>query len=470
VLLQSWGNFADYDLNAGTQRKRFQRLQIAIMVIGVVGTALALINQVFAPKDANGSIVMTPLSDWWFYHPWDPEKQIVDPRNFFRRPWVGWWLIHYVLLIIPILLTVLITALNRFKQGNKWLLLRASAEAIKREIFRYRARSGDYAEVANVAPTPGTPGNGTPAPPRPNPDQVLAQRVEDITRRAMRTEVNASALKPYDRDKGIPPHMDAARGGDDGLSYLSPERYVDLRLGDQLNYYRTKAIKHERQLKVIQWSIFIIGGVGSLLAAINQQVWIALTTAVAAALTSYLSYQQTESTLTKYNQAATDLNNVKAWWTALPPEEQAKQENVTTLVDHTEQVLQSELDGWVQQMQNALAELRKGQEKAPEPEETIGGDGPTLPPAATVQPAGGDQIVTDGERPTDEEATATEELREEDATTEEGGTDDTTTPTEETATTEDAGTTGEPTGSDATGGTEEPAGAPETTGETPPGG
>ena len=374
VLLQSWGHFADYDLNAILQRKRFERLQVAIIVIGVMGTALALTKQVYNAGDAQ--------TDFWR-------------------------LIYYVLIVIPILLMILITAANRFKQGNKWLLLRASAEAIKREIFRFRARSGDYKEVSNLPPlapappvppaiSPESPSNATtaapgspvpscaeaqpsPQPPPPTPEQVLAQRVEDITRRVMRTEVNASALKPYDRDKGLPPHMDAARG-DDGLSLLTPDRYVQVRLGDQLNYYRKAAVKHERQLNVIQWSIFIIGGLGTLLAAINRQVWIALTTALAAALTTFLSFRQTESIVTKYNQTATDLKNVKAWWAALPPAEQAKQTNIDALVDHTEQVLQSELDGWVQQMQNALAELRKGQAQAAEKEEKRAAGGSAPPP------------------------------------------------------------------------------------------
>ena len=153
----------------------------------------------------------------------------------------------------------------------------------------------------------------------------------------------------------------AAQGGDDGFSYLTPDRYVEVRLGDQLNYFRRKSITHDRQLRAISWLIFIIGGVGTYLAAVNQQVWIALTTAVVAALGTYLAYRQTETTLTKYNQAATDLANVKAWWISLSAEEQAQQGNIDSLVDHTEQVLQSELDGWVQQMQNSLAELRKAQ-------------------------------------------------------------------------------------------------------------
>jgi len=156
-----------------------------------------------------------------------------------------------------------------------------------------------------------------------------------------------------------------------------------VRLADQLKFYKNRAVKHEKKLKAIQWTIFIIGGLGTLLAAVNQQVWIALTTAVAAALTTYLSYQQTESTLTKYNQAFTDLENVKLWWSALPADEQAKQESVDALVDHTEKVLQSELDGWVQQMQNALAELRKGQAQATEREDGEGGGGAPAPTATS---------------------------------------------------------------------------------------
>jgi len=196
----------------------------------------------------------------------------------------------------------------------------------------------------------------------------------------MRTEVNLSALVPYNKDKGFPPYMDAAKGGDDGFSYLTPDRYVEVRLGDQLNYFRKSSLRLEKQLKALYWLTFIIGGIGTYLAAVNQQVWIALTTALVAAIGTYLGYRQTENTLTKYNQAVTDLANVKAWWNALSAEEQSLQENIDSLVEHTEQVLQSELDGWVQQMQNALAELRKGQEPAPEKEENREPREPASPP------------------------------------------------------------------------------------------
>ncbi|HKQ03960.1 MAG TPA: DUF4231 domain-containing protein [Blastocatellia bacterium] len=311
VLLQAWETFADYDLNAKLQQTRFNRLQLAILVLGLLATTLAIVKQVS----------------------WGEVERGKEP--------LGYLILMRTLIVIPIALTVLVTVANRFKQGNKWLLLRAGAESIKREIYRYRVRAMYYKE---------------------NPEQQLSQKVEDVTRRTMRTEVNATALRRYDKDQGFPPYMYAAQGGDDGFSILTPDRYIKFRLGDQKNYFRKKSLSLERRLRWLSWVTFIVGGVGTYLAAIDKAVWVALTTAVVAALGTYLAYTQTENTLTKYNQAATDLTNVKAWWTALPAEDQSKQENLDLLVEHTEQVLQSELDGWVQQMQNALDKLREDQE------------------------------------------------------------------------------------------------------------
>ncbi len=46
---------------------------------------------------------------------------------------------------------------------------------------------------------------------------------------------------------------------------------------------------------------------------------------------------------------------------ALSLEERADQHNIDLLVEHTEKILASELTGWVQEMHDALAELRTQQ-------------------------------------------------------------------------------------------------------------
>lgn len=350
VLMQAWERFADYDFNAILQQQRYKRQQNSILLIGLIITALAIFNEIY-----DGNLKRLTFERWW------PgiRNGVLTPSE------ISWTAIHYLLLAAPIIVTILITAANRFKQGNKWLLLRSGAEGIKREIYKFRTRAEAYGGMPAAAPPDVEVPTATVAPP--TAEQVLAQRVEDITRRVMRTEVNSSVLVPYKKELGFPPYMEPDKGGDDGFSTLAPDRYVQVRLEDQFGFYRKKALKLERQVKWLQWSVFIIGGLGTFLAAINRQVWIALTTAAAAAITTYLSYQQTEETLMKYNQAATDLENVKSWWMALPADEQARAENVNALVNHTESVLQTEQEGWVQRMQDALAQLREAQVPIAEP-------------------------------------------------------------------------------------------------------
>ena len=43
-------------------------------------------------------------------------------------------LLHVVIVIVPIIMAILVAAANRFNAGDKWVVLRASAEAIKQEI------------------------------------------------------------------------------------------------------------------------------------------------------------------------------------------------------------------------------------------------------------------------------------------------------------------------------------------------
>lgn len=310
TLRSAWERFAVLDLNANLQQTLFRRLQASVLLLGLAGAVFAVTKSVLTDAVLVGSGVERSL--------------------------------YYIILIIPIVVSVAIAGGNRFKPGHKWLLMRAAAESIKGEIFRYRTRAGDYRHADREA--------------------VLALKVEDVTRRLARTEVNTAAFKPSAGK--IPPLTVAADPADDGLSLLTPERYLTVRVVDQLGYYRRSALKLHRALVAWQSAILGLGGLGTLLAALNHSVWVAVTTAAVTAATTHLGYRRLETTLTTYNQTATDLENVKGWWEALSPDEQADPANLDKLIEHAEKVLGSELDGWVQKMQDALATLRKDQDEA----------------------------------------------------------------------------------------------------------
>jgi hypothetical protein len=86
-------------------------------------------------------------------------------------------------------------------------------------------------------------------------------------------------------------------------------------------------------------------------------LWIALTTSLVAAFTTFLEYQQVETRLIRYNRTAINLHQIMMWWEALSVEEQADPGNVDKLVASTEGAIYSEHAAWVQEMQDVLDEL-----------------------------------------------------------------------------------------------------------------
>jgi len=316
-LRLAWERFAQYDSNAQRQQKSFSSLLKWILWLGVLATLLAVIHNqlsIILPKAGQAETTLRFVAN------------------------VLW----YAVVLVPITISVLVAVTNNFKTGKKWVLLRGGAESIKGEIFQYRTRTGIYSDE-QISKTMNSR------------EFFLSQSVGNIARRVSQTEVNELALTRYDGT--IPPPYGAAET-DDGMSVLNPESYIVARLDNQLHYFESKSVQLAKQIRWRQTGIYILGGLGTLLAAINLQIWIAATTAIATALTAYLQHFQLEVTLVKYNQSASDLTTVKGWWRALSKSEREIPQNKDLLVESTEKILENELTGWVQKMQDAMAKIR----------------------------------------------------------------------------------------------------------------
>jgi hypothetical protein len=347
----AWERFGLYDYNANINRDEFNRLQFWILALGVLGTALVLLKNTMGLETFNDVLSLFTGTFSFSVERW---------YNFVDK------FLYLIVVAIPITVSLLIAAVNRFSPGNKWLLLRSSAEAVKRQIYRYRTRADVYSEENLSASR----------------EVVLARKLQRISEHLMSSEISLSALREYDGP--IPPKFAVAEG-DDAFSVLSPERYVTYRLEDQIDYYRRASSKLGKKLKKLQWLIYGFGALGTLLAALEYEIWIALTTALVGAFSTYVQYQQLETKMMKYLQTASDLENVRAWWFALSSEEQAKQKNIDILVRQTEQFLESEISGWIQEMQEALAELRSEQTKKEEAAEFNSSKQISVPPGEINQ-------------------------------------------------------------------------------------
>ena len=333
VLRQAWRRFAALDAAAIVQQVDFKTNQKRILLLGVLAVLLAIVYSLISDE----LVKAYPAADLL--------------RTVLRG----------LLIVTPILSSVLIAATNRFKPGKRWVLLRSAAESIKREIYLYRLRAEGY-DADDTR------------------EKNLSQAVEDITRRLARTEANTTALPAY---TGPIPPANAASAQDDGLRFLGTDQYVRLRLEDQLAFYRRKSVLMETEFRRWQMAVLLSGALGTLLAALGGQavIWIAFSAAIGGACLAFLSFQQTETNLVSYNQTATDLDNILSWWTALEPEEQALPEHIKSLAEHTEKVLGDELNGWAQNMTDALEKLRGAQA----PKE--GDAAPEAPPAPPQPPA-----------------------------------------------------------------------------------
>jgi hypothetical protein len=304
VLADAWSRFDDLDLAAVEKQNLFRGTQVGILSLTVVATLLAIA--------ISGSVLPAQMSFW--------RIQNLNVHG----------ILHVLLIAIPILISMLGAFNARFREGNKWLLFRAAAESIKREIFRYRTRSGLYSDEQCIQIS---------APLR------LAGNIKDISTSLAQSEVNRTSL----------PHrsiVDPAR-----LKNLTPEAYLHDRVEDQISYFVSKTGALYRQLKRLQLWILIVGGLGTFLAAIRLEVWVALSTALATAFTNKLEIDQVENSLVQYNIALTNLRNIQSWWKGLTPWEKTRRKNIDLLVDQTEKALEHETAGWVQQMQSTLDKL-----------------------------------------------------------------------------------------------------------------
>jgi hypothetical protein len=299
----AWQQFAWLDLNAAAERRTFERLQKAILGFGVLATLVAILHTVLGPGETVANVL------------------------------------RVLLVLLTLGVTVLSGVVTRFKVDTRWVLLRGGAEAIKGEIYRYRAGVSPYNAV-----------------PPEDAGKRLADEVKKIASRIFATEVAELGLRTYTGK--IPPAMYGAESKDTGLGPLAPDDYVSMRIDDQIRYYRRRTAQLDRKLRLTQWATLGFGGLATLLAAFSAQVWVPLATAAATALTAYVEYQQVGPTLAKYNQALASLVGIQTWWATLSASERAEPRNKEDLVGSTEEILAAELTGWVRQMQDALDKRR----------------------------------------------------------------------------------------------------------------
>jgi hypothetical protein len=334
ILHQAWKRYTLYSYNAKRNQRLFRNFRNLALILAWV-TTLVVLLQPLLQTWAAGFVASQPAgaAAQWLVGVLTPFVQTGGQvtETLLSRG------LHFAIVLLPILTSLLLTAETRLKAGNKWVALRASAEAILGGIYSYRV----------MACCPGT-----------NPDKIkrpksaaeLSQHLRSVTTGLVQTEITDTALAPS--PEPLPPNR-FRKMGDDGFSAMSGETYVRYRLLDQLTYFQHTTNRLEQTLKRYRWGIWLFGGLGTLLAAISQEYWLPLTAGTVTALSAYLEYQQVEQTLMAGNQSEAALSNVMSWWVSLPGPQRETPENLARLLDETETILETNTAVWLKHMKAA---------------------------------------------------------------------------------------------------------------------
>lgn len=320
TLKLAWQRFCVLDREASRLRRAFELTQVAIIILGVLVTLLAVLRTVL-----HDSLVSADAPRY---------GNIIDSA------------LHWSVLTLPVLASALIAMSNRFANGRRWILVRSAAEAVKREVFTYRTGCGYYSAVATQRRRDGRTA-----------EQLLARRVATAERRLLAGEARLGAFASV--DQSAPP--DALAPDDDGLSRLDGDRYVAIRAGEQLRYYQVRTVTLTRRLRSLQIVAILVAGSATILAAAGLEAWVGLATVLAAGAMAYLGFAQIEPKLMSYNATAFELGAALAEWSAAPVRGQAQLERLVTVVESS---LAAERSGWLRHMSETLEDLRGQQDGA----------------------------------------------------------------------------------------------------------
>jgi hypothetical protein len=302
---------------------------------------------------------------------------------------LGNFTLSATLIILSVMTSALLAFAGQFSPLKAWIMYRAGADRIRSEIYLYRMKAGQYAQYSN------------------DPNQaraVFLERIEKINQQIyeletappflqlvstedkhfkhslpriwwnrlarfvlLRWKVNTTGkgeVKAIETDQ-----IDRARQGekvrlsgryypehDDGFNPLLIEDYIEYRAMPQRNWYVKKVYEDYEKIKDWRKVTLTIGGLSAVLAAIQLEPYIVITTAAAVAVNTHIQLNMIGSTYGNYHITASRIDSELMRWRNLPDDERHSQKVISDFVSRIESILESERIVWMQQASQAQQE------------------------------------------------------------------------------------------------------------------
>jgi hypothetical protein len=304
ILQVAWTRFAQLDASSNARSKAHMRLRRWIAALGVLATLFAILSTYFpypANEGAPGYFVILGVT------------------------------IRFLLILAPIAGSIIAAFTNKFFSSGDWLITRAGAEEILKEILAYRTILKN----------------------EPDRRQWLEKRLAEIQRSVFRGMNGELTMEPYEGP--LPPYYNPEDPySDPGFHDLTGEEYFRYRVEYQLGWHVDRINRRQAERTRLQWYILLAGGAGALLAAIVP-LWAALAASFVAVFLGWQELRNLDAVVRNYSKVIMELNITFDHWKNLESAEQTDSE-FYKMVRSSEDILWSQNVEYIKSMQEALKE------------------------------------------------------------------------------------------------------------------
>ena len=309
ILEIAWLRHADLDLAASRRTKAFLNIRKLIAWLGVLATLFAILTQQPIFKDTES---------------------------------LQGGMVNILFIATPVLASIFAAFASKFYSNGAWLIYRAGAEEIKKEIYFYRTIQAKDKTRRDE----------------------LERRLGEIQRQLFRSLGGEFAFEGY---RGPLPsnYRKNDPNSDPGFHDLTGDEYVKYRLKHQLDWHNNRINQRKSERRWMTIYILAAGGLGALLAALGGvlALWVAFTASITAALLGWQELRKVDETIKNYSKVVLELTIIYNHWQNLEPEERTPAE-FELMVRGCERVLGAQNREYIRSMQEALQEASLEREAA----------------------------------------------------------------------------------------------------------
>jgi len=301
ILNIAWTRVAHLDALSKKRTRGHYRIRRWIGILGVMATLFALLTQLYLSENSGLSPIL-----------------LLVIKVFF--------------IATPALASALAFFATKNYANGDWLITRAGAEEIQKEIYFYR----------------------TILQKKPSRRSYLEKRIAEIQRQVYRGLNGEFSFESYTGQ--IPPNYypdDAS--SDPGFADLTGEEYCKYRLENQLAWHNKEINEYKSERQRLTILIVAAGALGTIFAAWGGglSLWVALTASITAALIGWQELRNIDVIVRNYSKVVLELTMLYDHWMNLEPEERTTVEFYKT-VRGTEEVLWAQNTEYIKSMQEAL--------------------------------------------------------------------------------------------------------------------